>query len=449
MTNENALFDDEFDFDDEPKRSGDLVGQLTGARGEEDAEAGSRVELPPMEAYEGGDRAIPAISVLAFCETRRVSSIIDRVQSDRRMSNATVEIIPGGIPAAIEHLAEHPTPNLLIVESSAPASQMIAQIDELAGHCEEGVEVMVVGATNDIALYRQLVARGVSEYLVPPIEPVQMVRSIANIFTDPDAPFVGKSISVVGAKGGVGASTIAHNLAWSLAENARVSTSLVDLDLSFGTTSLDFNHETQQTIADALMAPDRADDAVISRLLAKATDRLSLFTAPASVNQLMDIDASAYSTVIEGVRRLMPYVVLDLPHGWSQWIYNTLISSDEVILVCQPDLASLRNGKNMLDKLKTQRPNDRPPRLVINMMGVPKRPEIPIKDFAAAIEAEPEIVLPFDPHLFGTASNKGQMISEADPQSKPAVAIDQLATTLSGRETMQPEKSLLKKLLGK
>ena len=153
--------------------------------------------------------------------------------------------------------------------------------------------------------------------------------------------------------------------------------------------------------------------------------------------------------MIEGVRRLMPYVVLDLPHGWSQWIYNTLISSDEVILVCQPDLASLRNGKNMLDKLRSQRPNDRAPRLVINMMGVPKRPEIPVKDFAAAIEAEPEIVLPFDPQLFGTASNKGQMISEADPLSKPAVAIDQLASMLSGRETVQPEKSLLKKLLGK
>ncbi len=448
MSNENALFDDDFDFDEEFDESGDLVGKLTGAPAGPGAQSGG-VELPPMEAYEGGDRAIPAISVLAFCESNRVCSIIDRVGADRRMASATVQVKKGGIPAAIEYLSQNPTPNLLIVESSAPASQMLAQIDELAGHCEEGVEVMVVGATNDISLYRQLVARGVSEYLVPPIEPVHMVRSIGNIFTDPESPFVGKSISVIGAKGGVGASTIAHNLSWSLAENVRVNTSLVDLDLSFGTTSLDFNQETQQTVADALLAPDRADDAVISRLLAKATDRLSLFTAPASVNQLMDIDPDAYSVVIEGVRRLMPYVVLDLPHGWSQWIYNTLVSSDEVILVCQPDLASLRNGKNLLDQLKSQRSNDRPPRLVINMMGVPKRPEIPIKDFAAAIEAEPEVVLPFDPQLFGTASNKGQMISEADPQSKPALAIDELASLLSGREAVQPEKSLLKKLLGK
>lgn len=454
MSNENALFEDEFDleFDDSPAAdtsADSLVNQLTGPVDAPFKEVEQGVELPPMTMSHGGDRAIPAIAILAFYETEKSRDMIEKVAGDRRMLNSSVDAFSGGIPAAIAHLSENPTPNLLIVESSASASVMMQQIDELASHCDEGVQVMVIGATNDIALYRQLVSRGVSEYLVPPIEPVQMVRAIGTMFTDPDAPFVGKSISVIGAKGGVGSSTIAHNLAWSLAENARVNTSLVDLDLSFGTTSLDFNHETQQTIADALLAPERADDAVISRLLAKATDRLSLFTAPASVNQLMDVDADAYSTVIEGVRRLMPYVVLDLPHGWSQWIYNTLVSSDEVILVCQPDLASLRNGKNMLDQLKAQRPNDNPPRLIINMAGVPKRPEIPVKDFAAAMGAEPEIILPFDPQLFGTASNKGQMISEADPQAKPSLAIDHLASSLSGRETAQPQKSLLKKLLGK
>ena len=454
MNEENAIFEEDFDleFDDEAEKpaSGDnLIDQLTGPVDAPYKEVEPGAVVPPMNAYDGGDRAIPAISVLAFHEDDETRAMVERVAGDRRMINTTVEVHGGGIPAAIEHLSQNATPNLQIVESSAPAATMIQQIDELAAQCEEGVKVMVIGATNDIALYRQLVSRGVSEYLVPPIEPVQLVRTIGNLFTDPDAPFIGKSISVIGAKGGVGSSTIAHNLAWALAENARVNTSLVDLDLSFGTTSLDFNHETQQTIADALLAPDRTDDAVISRLLAKATDRLSLFTAPASVNQIMDIDAGSYSMVIEGVRRLMPYVVLDLPHGWSEWIYNTLITSDEVILVCQPDLASLRNGKNMIDQLKSQRPNDNPPRLIINMAGVPKRPEIPVKDFAAAIEVEPEIILPFEPQLFGTASNKGQMISETDPASKPSQAIDHLASLLSGRETHQPQKSLLKKLLGK
>ena len=365
------------------------------------------------------------------------------------MGRATVECLPGGIPSAIHYLQGNPTPNLILIESGSQAAEVIAEIDALAEHCDEHVKVVVIGSVNDIMLYRQLMARGVSEYLVPPFQPLQIIRAISSLFADPDAPFVGRQISVVGAKGGVGASTIAHNLAWSLAENIKVNTTLVDLDLSFGTTALDFNQETPQTIADALLAPERADDAVIERLLARATERLSLFTAPAHINQIIDIPDESYTTVIQGVRRNVPFMVLDLPHVWNNWLRTTLIQSDEVIVVCQPDLASLRNGKNLIDQLKGHRINDNPPRLVLNMCGIPKRPEIPVKDFAAAIGVEPEIIVPFDPEVFGTAANNGQMISETGPGTRPAQAIDQLAAALSGRTIQRTEKSFLKKLLGK
>ena len=397
----------------------------------------------------GGDVMLPAISIKLFYERAETRGLLEVSAQDRRMGRATVECIPGGIPAAIAYMSENPTPNLLMIESSESAGQVVREIDALAEHCDETVKVMVIGAVNDIMLYRQLIARGVSEYLVPPFQPLQIIRSIGELFVNPDSPFVGKQISVVGAKGGVGASTIAHNLSWALAENVKVNTTLVDLDLSFGTTALDFNQETPQTVADALLAPERADESVIERLLAKPTDRLSLFTAPATINQIMDIPDEAYTTVIEGVRRNVPYLVLDLPHIWSSWMLSTLIASDEVIVVCQPDLASLRNGKNMIDQLKAKRPNDHPPRLVLNMSGVPKRPEIPVKDFAAAIGVEPDVILPFDPELFGTAANNGQMISETDPASKSAQAIDHLASTLTGRAVEPQEKSFLKKLLGK
>ena len=223
----------------------------------------------------------------------------------------------------------------------------------------------------------------------------------------------------------------------------------MDLDLSFGTTALDFNQEPTQTVADALLQPERADDAVIERLLAKASDRLSLFTAPASIGQIMDIPDESYLSVIEVVRRNVPYLVLDLPHVWSRWVQRTLVASDEVIIVCQPDLASLRNGKNYIDQLKAARPNDTPPRLIINMSGVPKRPEIPVKDFGAAIGVEPEVILPFEPELFGTAANNGQMISETDATARSSQAIDHLASLLTGRSVEIQQKSFIKKLLGK
>ena len=465
MSNDNALFEDDFDMDFEDDFDSALTSVIEDNSGlqsvdldapqkdlsdfDPDDVAGDDGPITISEFEDGGHRAIPAISAMAFCESSRTVSLMEAVASDRRMAQATLQTQEGGLEAAIAYLQENQTPNLLILESSAANATMIAQIDELASHCDEGVQVMVIGNTNDIGLYRQLMARGVSEYLVPPVPPVQIVRSISQLFADPDAPFVGKSISVLGAKGGVGASTIAHNLAWSLSESAHVSTALIDLDLSFGTTALDFNHENQQTVADALLAPERVDDAVVSKLLAKVTDRLSLFTAPATVSQIMDIPAESYTSIIDTVRRVMPYVVLDMPHAWNEWTYQTLLSSDEVILVCQPDLASLRNGKNIIDELKAQRPNDVPPKLVVNMTGVPKRPEIPTKDFAAAIEVEPSIILPFDPQLFGTASNNGQMVSETDATADASVSIDQLAGALTGREIVPQTKTLLSKLLGK
>lgn len=470
MSNDNALFEDDFELEFDDDFDSALASVIDEAAEdaavdldpvnidaplkelqefEEEADLVDDGHIAATDFDDGGYRAIPAIAAMAFCESSRTAALVEAVSNDRRMHQANVQIQTGGLDAAIAYLSENPTPNLLILESSAPNQTLIAQIDELASHCEEGVQVMVIGNTNDIGLYRQLMARGVSEYLVPPVAPVQIVRSVSELFADPDAPFVGKSISVIGAKGGVGSSTIAHNLAWALSESAGVSTALIDLDLSFGTTALDFNHENQQTVADALLAPERVDDAVVSKLLSKVTDRLSLFTAPATVSQIMDIPPEAYSAIIDTVRRVMPYVVLDVPHTWSEWTYHTLLSSDEVILVCQPDLASLRNGKNMIDELKAQRPNDAPPKLIVNMMGVPKRPEIPAKDFAAAIEVEPSTVLPFDPQLFGTASNNGQMISETDSSAVSSVAIDQLAAKISGREIAPQSKSFLKKLLGK
>lgn len=465
MSKEKALFEDEFDadFDDVFAEEPGLDPLEVPANDSFDSFLNSDDLLAPPEQKpvmaeqpiftmpdsSGGDAPLPAISIKVFYEREETRMMMDVCARDRRMGRATLEAIPGGIPAAIDYMQNNPTPNLLMIESSSAAHQILGEIDALAEHCDENVQVMVVGVVNDIKLYRQLVARGVSEYLVPPFEPIQIIRSISSLFVDPDRPFVGKQISVIGAKGGVGSSTIAHNLAWALAENVLVNTTLVDLDLSFGTTALDFNQETPQTIADALLAPERADDAVIERLLAKATDRLSLFTAPASINQIMDIPDEAFTTVIESVRRNVPYMVLDLPHTWSRWVQRTLVASDEVIIVCQPDLASLRNGKNFIDQLKGQRPNDNPPRLVLNMSGVPKRPEIPVKDFAAAIGVEPEIILPFEPELFGTAANNGQMISETDAASRSSMAIDHLASVLTGRSVAKPEKSFFKKLLGK
>ena len=395
---------------------------------------------------DGGDRLVPRISINAFCETVTTTKLMNASMADRRMANVSMEVIQGGVAKAIEVFQSQPMPHLIIVESTGKPKQILAQLDELALLCDENVKVVVVGAANDIRLYRELMNRGVSDYLVPPIEAVQLIRSISNLFVDPEQPFVGKTIAVTGVKGGVGSSTIAHNLAFSLAERVGAATTLVDLDLNFGTTGLDFNNETQQSIADALTAPDRFDEAVLGRLTSQATEKLSLFTAPATLDRTYDLDPAIYDHVLGMVRQSVPFALLDLPHIWSDWFKGTVVSADEIVVVAQPDLASLRNGKNLIDFLKAARPNDEEPRLVLNNVGVPKRPEIPVKDFAQAIGIEPSLVLPFDPQLFGTAANNGQMICEVAPESKCSQGVDYLASLVSGREIKASRSSLIDKL---
>lgn len=399
--------------------------------------------------HAGGDRIIPRIAIHAFCTRPATLGLMQTISRDRRMRNVALDMFEGGVDTAIKYYVNETTPNLLVLEGSENPRELLADLDSLAEYCDENIKVVIIGQTNDIRLYRELMRRGVSEYLVAPIDPVQMIRAIAALFTDPEAPFIGKTLAVTGVKGGVGASSIAHNLAWALTERCKVNATLVDLDLNFGTTGLDFNQDSTATIADALMSPDRFDDAVMSRLITRATDRLSLFTAPATLDRTYNLDPETYSRVLDQVRRSVPFMLLDLPHIWTDWFKTTVISADDLIIVACPDLASLRNGKNLVDFLKAARPNDNPPKLILNMVGLPKRPEIPPKDFGQAIGLDPMLVLPFDAQLFGTAANNGQMVFDVAPESKIAMSLDQLASTITGKEVKTSKPSMLKKLLGR
>ena len=430
---------DDFDLDDAAPAAGPAHAPM---RGHDPGEFAA-----PGFVTDGGDRPIPAIDIIAFADLPQTRQLIETCAADRRLAGASVTVLDGGLNAAVEYLAANPSPDLLIVESRSPGGRLIQELEQLAEHCEPKVKVLVVGAANDILLYRELMRRGVSDYVVPPIQPVQLIRSIGSLYADPDAPFLGKTVAVMGVKGGVGASTIAHNLAYTLGERVHVATTLVDLDLSFGTAALDFNQEPTQGVGDALSDPERVDDAVLQRLLTVAGERLRLFASSARLDRIYETDATPYSTIIDQVRRSAPFVVLDLPHQWQPWIREVLQSADEILLVAGPDLASLRNAKNVVDIIRTARKNDAPPKLVINMTGVPKRPEVPVKEFANAVGLEPALVLPFDPGVFGAAANNGQMIAEVDPKSKIAEGLDHLAGAISGRTPVAEKKQGLSRFL--
>jgi pilus assembly protein CpaE len=386
------------------------------------------------------ERPVPRISIQAFHEFPDTAASLQRASTDRRLAKAHLEMHEGGVNAALEFFRSNATPNLLIVETLGQGAAVLGELDQLAEVCDEQTKVIVIGRVNDVHLYRELVRRGVSEYLVAPLNPLQLIETISGLYVRSDAPPIGRVVIFAGARGGSGSSTIAHNTGWYVAEGLNINTAIIDLDLPFGTAGLNFNEDPGSGVADALQAPERLDEMLLDRLLIKCGEHLSLFAAPATIERVYDADASAFETVIDQVRSTTPMVIVDMPHTWSNWAKQTFLAADDVVLVATPDLASLRNGKNLLDLLKQQRPNDAPPKLVINQAGVPKRPEIPTKEFVAALGVEASIVIPFDPQLFGTAANNGQMLPEVQANARASEGIRQLAQLVTGRQVHQAAK---------
>jgi pilus assembly protein CpaE len=171
------------------------------------------------------------------------------------------------------------------------------------------------------------------------------------------------------------------------------------------------------------------------------------------LDRVYDFGAEAFDSIFDSLRVTVPCVVLDVPHQWTGWTKQTLVGADDVLIVAAPDLANLRNTKNIYDFLKAARPNDRHPRYCLNQVGVPKRPEIKAADFAKALEDEAMAIIPFEPQLFGAAANNGQMIAEISANHKTAEMFRALAQHLTGRPEPKKQRSgflspLLEKILG-
>lgn len=401
---------------------------------------------PPVEDHIA---PAPRVSVQAFCETVETAAAVQSAGEDRRLAKAHLKIQMGGMAAAIEAYRQAPTPNVIVLETDG-RSDILGGLDQLATVCDSGTRVVVIGRINDVTLYRELVRRGVSDYVITPVTPIDVVRSICNLFSAPEAKAVGRIIAVVGAKGGVGASTIAHNVAWAIARDLAMDSVVADLDLAFGTAGLDYNQDPAQGIADAVFSPDRVDTAFVDRLLSKCTDHLSLLAAPATLEKVYDFGAEAFDAIFDTLRTSMPCIVLDIPHQWAGWTKRALVGADDILIVATPDLANLRNTKNIFDLLKAARPNDRPPLYCLNQVGVPKRPEINASEFAKAIESEPIVAIPFEPQIFGSAANNGQMVAEISAGHRTTEMFLQIAQRLTGRsESKKPRGSFLSPLIGK
>ncbi len=365
------------------------------------------------------------------------------------------KINKGGLRNAVQALSVSSSPHVLFVDLSE-SSDPLNDINALAEVCEPGTIVIATGLVNDVRLYRDLMASGLQDYLLKPLDP-DAVRdallaaqgALAGPKTqgaaEVDKPRL--TLAVIGARGGVGASAVATSLAWTLSERQQRSTALLDLDVHFGTAALAFDLEPGRGLTDALENPSRIDGLFIERAMVRATERLAVLSAEAAIAQPLLIDGAALFHLQEEMKNAFEGVVVDLPRGLAVQHPHLVGEVQNVVVVTEQSLAATRDTIRLLGWLKSQAPNVRVT-VVVNKAAAAPAPEVSRKDFEASIERKVDVVIPLDAKLAVSAARQGKCLAAVARGSKLAGPFDQLTALLAGgldAGSGDPRKSLIDK----
>ena len=343
------------------------------------------------------------------------------------------EILRGGIAKAIEFLGTQRSPNTLIVDITG-IDLPVSQIRALEEVCEPGVVVIAIGARNEIGLYRDLLQAGVSEYVVKPLNAQLLSRALSAGpragATTPIHLKLGTMVAVIGARGGVGATTLAVNLAWHLASRQSRRVALVDLDLQNGDCALALNIKPTPGLREALVNPARIDNTLLERVMTPVESRLFVLSSEEPLRDDLQFTPEAVEILVTALRDQFHYVILDVPRTPSPPYQRALDLADFRIIVCDQTLRSVRDTVRLRSALGEVDGRHRN-LLVVNRHGEGGRLAVTLQEMRKILDLRPSAVIPFHPTSFVSAVTKSQVA--ASRRGKFADAIGALVLELSGR----------------
>jgi pilus assembly protein CpaE len=368
--------------------------------------------------------------LMAFAADAESEASLQACLSHLSLADATVR--RGGIARAIQHLGVARSPESLIVDISG-TELPTSRVHDLADVCEPGVTVIAVGNSNDVGLYRDLVQAGVSEYIVKPVTPQLLAKALSpKRFAGEAGPInrkLGKLVAVVGARGGVGTTTLAVNLACHLADRQNRRIALVDLDLQNGDCALTLNLKPTPGLREALSNPLRIDSVFLERTMVVHGERLFVLSSEEPLRDEVDFTAEAVDRLVGALRMQFHYVITDVPRIPTAPYRRALDMADLRIIVADQTLRSVRDTVRLRAALGEGEAEHRN-LLVINRSGEGGRRAVTLEEMATVIEVRPKVVIPFQPKLLTTADQPRFM---ATHRGRFTEAVAALAAAVSGR----------------
>jgi pilus assembly protein CpaE len=351
------------------------------------------------------------------------------------------KVFRGGLRQAVQQLSVSASPMVLFVDLSE-SGDPLNDINALAEVCEPGTVVLATGQVNDVRLFRELIASGIQDYLLKPLSPDMVREAFAGAqatlnapkLADPAADRPHCSTAIIGARGGVGATTLATSLAWTLADKLGHPTGLLDLDVHFGTGALALDLEPGRGLTDAIENPSRIDGLFIERAMVKASEKLAVLSAEAPINSPIMTDGTAFYQLQEEIRAAFEYTIIDLPRPMLVQYPHLITDVQVAVVVTELTLAAARDTIRLLSWLKSNAPQTKV-HVVANKVHPGAQLEITRKDFEGSIERPIDFQIGFDQKLAASAAKLGKTFAEAGKASKTVNPINELAAKLEGCAT--------------
>lgn len=379
--------------------------------------------------------------VIAFLDDPETRDIVSSTVASRWPSAL---IYDGGLTAALGSLSQEPAPPLVIVDVTATEDPMVG-LRSLVTLCEPTTRIILIGGTNDVTLYRSLLQAGASDYLVKPVSSDALIAALEGAVARGRTETVDdgkklKIVAVVGARGGVGASTVAVNTAWLMAHEMKKTVGLLDLDLQFGTVALSLDLEPSTGLREAFENPDRIDGLFIASAMVHESENLFVLSAEEPLEDVVTINPGAFDLLVASLPEDFDYVVVDLPQKIAIGQKRLLGSCDHVVLVSDLSLAGMRDTVRFAQLIRESAPQA-VLTVIANKVGSAKKGELPKKEFQRNTEMPVKHFIPHEPSIAVAAANAGKAFPVISKNSPVVKDLRSLAKTLSGGADRGASKS--------
>jgi pilus assembly protein CpaE len=384
-----------------------------------------------------------------------IASIVDEVTRETvktvaaELGRQIPKIQEGGAEDILRLINTNEPPGILIADISNDEDP-IGAMDAIVHLCGFETKIVAIGLINDVALYRRLIDLGASDYLVKPISAQMLSNALRQPARrhgrEPLKPKVSRLVAMVGARGGVGATTLAASVAWSLSQELRQKVVLLDLDLHFGSLALSLDIEPQRGLREIFGNPDRIDSLLINAAATTVGDRLRLLAAEEPLEESFEVGQAGLDVLMAELAGDTDVVIADTPRAMSPISRYVLGMADMIGIVTELSLPAMRDTQRLL-RLITGLRGKAPVAVIGNRLGGVAG-EVGRADFERGIGAKIDFHIPFHLKTALSSVERAKPLAEVARDPKITAELRRLAVALGPSEAA-PKASIVQRVLRK